>query len=1550
MERNKIWKRIVSVLLSISLIVGMITVSNIREAQAADNMPGVRFELQSFDKYGGLTFSHTPLETEYQGSTNPWTIIRYQFDAYKDGSTTSESVWIELVGETAYIYGDLHYTDGMVPTERLYVPEGTIMYECKYENGVCTRVENGKTLRLERDITVLNAGTAENPHWYQNIAQDMTIWLNRISGGNWMFGHTDVDSVYIGETGNWDILRFYQFKAYKDDSTELEVGWLQCVGDDIYIYGGSFPGETAPTKQFVLPEGSILEEYDPNNGEVTKDGKRLRLQEPCALQYKDDKWVAVLYDEAMHSLVNNGQSEYAVLLPEQATAKEQFAAQELQHFFKEATGVKLPIQKEGTKELPKKYISVGNTEASVIAGVVPSAEQVGSNGFVIKTVADDCYIKGYEDMGTRNGVYEWLSQCFDYECYAVDCITITKTTDKILPNFDLVEVPDFEYREASSELATKSTESYRMQFNTNDELFVTGLKCHNSYMIMKPDTYLADHRDWFSTTETSGIPYQLCYSNAEMRAEYIKNLKDILKTSTKPMMMLGIEDNNFWCECDACQASENTYGSNAAVMIDFVNEVQSEIAEWYATEYPSKEPVQLVIFAYHQTEQPPTGISLDPAVAVMYAPVRASYVDRFDATINVKFNQQLEGWNALTDNLYMWTYAYYAQELLIYYDNLGVVKDNYAIYKENGVRYIYDMMAVANENGNSGWERAKTYVMSKLQWDITLDVDTLLNDFFEHYYEDASEIMQDVYNDTKTHMRDIVAPRMNGDAPTDDNFTGVRGNVFAEIIQYVLNQKSNPRVAYTDAYVNAAFADFDTALEVIEKYRYSNSEKYDQLYSRILLERMQFQYIYGRYREGKSWSNYNEPYPREEQWQFRRDFEKVGLITVKETWTANEFWDTIWKMPVYNTVQASVAEVTTDGEIYLTGTIVEGATNKTLESVYGSKEGTGTIQFEQDGKKITETVKWIVNASHSNHGGANIKIVSNNSYIKDNLSQISAFKICLGETVLFGIATPIYIASDISIAKTDDGWVECNEVELTYVETVDGSLYLNADFVSGTAAGKAMQDVYGDWKASGTGTISYTVDGERRQNQTANFGLFAENIYRYNGNMHMTNADFAANFAQVSEFTIEAGTILTVQGYEESYDLSTTPIRIANTLHLEKDADGNWKQEYNVVDLNFDYSDGTGFYLDAEIVSGPNVGDTLTSVYGNWGSVPIGYISYVQSGTELTMPVVWSTTNDNGKEQIYVSGDYYTDIKDITSITFAKDTVLVPSDIRYSTTPMKLADEVGVYSYQGRWSDKNQITVTFDSFNGTAIYMNVDIVAGPNKGEELSKVYGEWKEYLPTEVTYVKGEVKETKYVTWQPCSTYDAVADVASYNKMYVPIGDIEYANQVTEIIFNNGTVLTPTNDEYSKVPVELVDNMHLVRTSDAEFLDITMLDVKVQDNYAQAEAGATQYDMRFIASVNHLNYKKVGFVFSLANEEPEIGVAKCVTRTLSTVYTNINVGTEKYHVHDIYDGYSNYLFAFGINKVPANQVIYARAYVELPDGRIIYGNVRTVTAPDAK
>ena len=138
-------------------------------------------------------------------------------------------------------------------------------------------------------------------------------------------------------------------------------------------------------------------------------------------------------------------------------------------------------------------------------------------------------------------------------------------------------------------------------------------------------------------------------------------------------------------------------------------------------------------------------------------------------------------------------------------------------------------------------------------------------------------------------------------------------------------------------------------------------------------------------------------------------------------------------------------------------------------------------------------------------------------------------------------------------------------------------------------------------------------------------------------------------------------------------------------------------------------------------------------------------------------------------------------------------------------------------------------------------------------------------------------------------------------------------------------------------------------VEVGDNFYVDTKMLSVKVQDNSTTAPEGTSKFDIRFIASVNSLDYESAGFVFSLTNDTPEVGKPGCVQKGTTTVYESFTAAGTSQHISDIYSDYSEYMYAFEIKNTPANKRIYVRAYVELEDGTFVYGDVRTVIAPEA-
>lgn len=137
------------------------------------------------------------------------------------------------------------------------------------------------------------------------------------------------------------------------------------------------------------------------------------------------------------------------------------------------------------------------------------------------------------------------------------------------------------------------------------------------------------------------------------------------------------------------------------------------------------------------------------------------------------------------------------------------------------------------------------------------------------------------------------------------------------------------------------------------------------------------------------------------------------------------------------------------------------------------------------------------------------------------------------------------------------------------------------------------------------------------------------------------------------------------------------------------------------------------------------------------------------------------------------------------------------------------------------------------------------------------------------------------------------------------------------------------------------------------ADYVDTSMLQVGTQDKPGNTDS---VLDVRFIGSVDDLDrYKTVGFVVSLSNTEPVVGGSKCVQYgDLTNVYENILADGVSTNVKTIYSQISpdsTHMFAHKIKNIPIDsetnmsRMLHVRAYVELLDGTIVYGNTSHVS-----
>ena len=258
-------------------------------------------------------------------------------------------------------------------------------------------------------------------------------------------------------------------------------------------------------------------------------------------------------------------------------------------------------------------------------------------------------------------------------------------------------------------------------------------------------------------------------------------------------------------------------------------------------------------------------VKLHEDLAVMYAPVNANYAYPFTAKVNESVKNNVEEWNAVTDNLLAWTYSTYPLHAFMMADSFEVMQENYKLLINNGAMSILDQEANWQKKVSTGWSHAKLYVMSKLMWNVELNMEELLDDFFANYFDVASDTMRDLFETDREWMRHIY-----GDL-------GSTGSIFEDMLKTEY---------YSYPVLKQAMNQIDKAYEDIEVYKESNPERYKQLYDRITLESMQYRYILINL--------YSTEYGANEvlnmKYEFRHDVERLGITTYQENKYISELW------------------------------------------------------------------------------------------------------------------------------------------------------------------------------------------------------------------------------------------------------------------------------------------------------------------------------------------------------------------------------------------------------------------------------------------------------------------------------------------------------------------------------------------------------------------------------------------------------------------------------------------------------------------------------------
>lgn len=154
--------------------------------------------------------------------------------------------------------------------------------------------------------------------------------------------------------------------------------------------------------------------------------------------------------EETNYFVLDGQSDYKIVIPENATATESYAAGELKNYITTVTGASIDVKKDTgmTYDTSDKVLSVGKTVYQKGAGLT-SDDYAGLNGGYIIRTFGNVYVF---DADTKNGlvysVYHFLTDNFGVEFLTWDETYIPEnvTTVEAKP-INVKDVPSFQIRD-----------------------------------------------------------------------------------------------------------------------------------------------------------------------------------------------------------------------------------------------------------------------------------------------------------------------------------------------------------------------------------------------------------------------------------------------------------------------------------------------------------------------------------------------------------------------------------------------------------------------------------------------------------------------------------------------------------------------------------------------------------------------------------------------------------------------------------------------------------------------------------------------------------------------------------------------------------------------------------------------------------------------------------------------------------------------------------------------------------------------------------------------
>jgi len=474
-------------------------------------------------------------------------------------------------------------------------------------------------------------------------------------------------------------------------------------------------------------------------------------------------------------IVSKGQPKAEIVVEEKSEEPIVFAAQELQRYVKEMSGAELPIVR-GLSKNPAIVLAIRSLQPDNKVSEDPREE----DHYRLSVDAGKLRIEGASPRAVLFGVYDILQRLGCGWCVPGDDTVPKKDTLK-LPPVQVDTRPVFQYRMmldyplltvaqsvAIADWIAKNRLNwihpcpnafgepkawYDRRERVVPELKKRGLRLiiggHTVHTWL-PDTYFAEHPEWFAYVAGERKAPALCLANPEMTAELIKNMQHFLDRCPEvDVIDLWNSDDGMSCHCSKCTRGLVPEGAKGVKLesipadavqsafvityIEFVNRVAAAIAK-------SHPNVMIGPLIYGQTDRampdgcPPLADNVMLGLAQIDRDSYRPLSGEPKSARNLRFLGNDLTWIAKSKHHFIYEYYNCWIAPFIYPGAPVIVRD---------LQTFQGLDVQGSSSDMFGYSPINMYVAARALWSPDISWKDAIRDFCVRYYGDVGEAMAD---------------------------------------------------------------------------------------------------------------------------------------------------------------------------------------------------------------------------------------------------------------------------------------------------------------------------------------------------------------------------------------------------------------------------------------------------------------------------------------------------------------------------------------------------------------------------------------------------------------------------------------------------------------------------------------------------------------------------------------------------------------------------------------------------------------------------------------